>query len=227
MRGNPAHYGALMQLGTLLAERGNAPAARTVFEQAVRAHPDAAAPRACLGTLLVDDGEHAAALEQFEAALAADPACREAHRGIAVVAERDGDVAAAERVWRRAFPNGSIETSPYRGDGVPVRVLYVTSALGGNIPMQHVFDERVFAVATLIAESAPDEVELPPHDVLFNAVGDADRCARALAFVERIAARTRAAVLNAPDNVLRTARAAQRGTPARDSRRPHGADRDV
>ena len=207
MRANPAHYGALMQLGTLLAERGNASAARTVYEHAARTHPHAAAPHACLGTLLVDDGEHAAALEQFEAALAADEACREAHRGVAVIHEREGRIEDAERTWRRAFPNGSIEISPYRGDGAPVRVLYATSALGGNIPMQHVLDERVFAVATLIAESAPDDVHLPPHDVLLNAIGDADRCARALGYVDRICARTSAPVVNAPGAVLRTARA--------------------
>jgi len=208
VRADPTHYGALMQLGTALAERDNAPAARTVFEQAVRAHPGAVAPRACLGTLLADAGEHAAALLQFDAALALDASCREAHRGIAVIAEREGRSHDAQRAWRRGFPNGSIERSQYRGDGTPLRVLYVTSALGGNIPMHHVLDERLVDVVTLIAESAPDDITLPPHDVLFNAVGDADRCARALAHVARIAERSRAPVVNAPAAVLRTGRVA-------------------
>jgi hypothetical protein len=206
VRRNPRHFGALVRLGTLLAESGNDAAARTVYAQAVREHPHVAGPYVCLGTLLVDAGDHAEALRLFDDALALDPANREAHRGIAVIHEREGDPGAAERTWRQAFPGGSFETSPYRGDGVPIRVLYLTSAVGGNIPMQHVFDPRQFAVTTLIAESAPPEVVLPPHDVVFNAVGDADRCARALAAAARIVAATTAPVVNDPARVEETAR---------------------
>jgi hypothetical protein len=206
VRRNPRHFGALVRLGTLLAQSGNEAAARTVYAQAVREHPGVAGPYVCLGTLLVDAGEHAEAVRLFEAALALDPQNREAQRGIAVVHEREGAVEVAEGVWRRAFPGGSFETSAYRGDGAPIRVLYLTSAVGGNIPMQHVLDPRRFEVTTLIAESAPPEVALPPHDVVFNAVGDADRCARALAAASRIAASTTAPVLNDPARVRQTTR---------------------
>ncbi len=203
---NPRQFGALMRLGTLLAEGGNAPAARTVYAQAVREHPGVAGPYVCLGTLLVDAGNHAEAVRLFEAALALDPQNREAQRGLAVVHEREDDVDAAERVWQRAFPGGSLETSAYRGDDVAIRVLYLTSAVGGNIPMQHVFDPRLFEVTTLIAESAPRDVTLPPHDVIFNAVGDADRCERALAAASRIVAATSAPVVNDPARVRETTR---------------------
>jgi hypothetical protein len=205
LHSNPSHYGTLMRLGALLAENGNAPAARTVFEQAVREHPNAAAPYACLGTLLADDGDHAAARQAFDTALVLEPTYREALRGIAVIHEREGDIDAALRVWRRGFPNGSMEVSPCRG-ATPVRVLYLTSALGGNIPMQYVFDDRTFEVATLIAESAPPDITLPVHDVLFNAIGDADRCERALAFAQRICAITQAPVVNDPSRILETTR---------------------
>ncbi len=207
VRRAPSDYGALMRLGIALAARGSAAAARTVFAQAASAGPHEAEPRARLGTLLVDDGEHEAALREFASALELDAECREAHRGIAVVYEREDRAADAARAWRRGFPGGSFETSPFRGDGVPVRVLYLTSALGGNIPMQHVLDERLFCVTTLIAESAPHDVALPPHDVVFNAVGDADRCARALDRVEAICRQTRAPVVNAAPLVRATARA--------------------
>jgi tetratricopeptide (TPR) repeat protein len=206
LQANPTHYDTLMRLGAMLAEGGNAPAARTVFTQAVHAHPKAAAPYACLGTLLADDGEHARAMLMFESALAIEPAYREAVRGAAVIHEREGELDAAEHMWRRAFPNGSLEVSPYTGTGSPVRVLYVTSALGGNIPMQHVLDSTTFEVATLIAESIPPDVTLPPHDVLFNAIGDADRCERALHFAERICALTHAPVINEPAIILLSTR---------------------
>lgn len=206
VRRNPRHFGALVRLGTLLAESGNEAAARTVYAQAVREHPAVAGPYVCLGTLLVDAGEHAEAVELFEAALALDPDNREAHRGLAVVYERDGELDAARRTWRGAFPGGSFETSPYRGRHAPVRVLYLTSALGGNIPMRYVFDPEQFEVTTLIVESAPPGVVLPPHDVVFNAVGDADRCERALQAAKRIVAATEAPVVNHPARVGHTTR---------------------
>jgi hypothetical protein len=84
--------------------------------------------------------------------------------------------------------------------------LYLTSAVGGNIPMQHVLDPRLFEVTTLIAESAPPDIVLPPHDVVFNAVGDADRCERALAAAVRIVAASAAPVANDPERVRETTR---------------------
>ncbi|HEX3467379.1 MAG TPA: tetratricopeptide repeat protein [Candidatus Elarobacter sp.] len=206
VRRNPRHYGALMRLGTLLAETGNDAAARTVYAQAVREHPSVAGPYVCLGTLLVDAGEHADAVRLFASALELDPGNREALRGLAVVHEREGELDAAGAVWRRAFPGGSFETSGYRGAGTPVRVLYLTSAVGGNVPMRHVFDPQLFEVTTLIAESAPAQIVLPAHDVVFNAVGDADRSTRALAAAQRIGRATRAPVVNDPARVRATTR---------------------
>jgi glutathione synthase/RimK-type ligase-like ATP-grasp enzyme len=206
VRREPRQFGALMQLGTLLAESGNVAAARTVYAQAVREHPNVAGPHVCLGTLLVDAGEHAEALRLFAAALRLDPANREAQRGTAVVHERDGEFEAAATIWRRAFPNGSVETSRYRGEGAPVRLLYLTSALGGNVPMQHVFDDRLFEVTTLIAESAPIHIVLPPHDALFNAIGDADRCLRALGTAARVVGSSQAPVFNDPSRVREATR---------------------
>lgn len=207
VRREPRHFGALMQLGTLLAQSGNAAAARTAYAQAARVHPNVAAPQVCLGTLLVDAGEHDAALRSFDAALALEPANREAQRGVAIVREREGDHAAAEAAWRRGFPAGSFETSTFRGSGRPVELLYLTSALGGNVPMQHVFDDRVFRVTTLIAESLPRALgPLPEHDAVFNAIGDADRCARGLAGASRVAEASTAPVFNDPARVAATTR---------------------
>jgi len=203
---DPRHFGALMRLGTLLAESGSVAAARTVYRQAIRAQPNVAGPLVCLGTLCVDAGEHVEAERLFAAALELDPDNREAWRGRAIIQEREGNVTSAGATWQRAFPGGSFETSPWRGDGTPIRLLYLTSALGGNVPMRHVFDERLFEVTTLIAESAPPQPALPAHDAVFNAIGDADRCSRALAAAGRIVASSAAPVFNAPARVRETSR---------------------
>jgi hypothetical protein len=88
-----------------------------------------------------------------------------------------------------------------------VRVLLLSSACGGNIPIRHLLDDRVFEVATLIAESYPGATALPPHGVVLNAIGEADRCERALAIVEGALHRGEPEIVNHPSAVRATGRA--------------------
>jgi hypothetical protein len=201
-----AHYDAMMGLGTVLAHAGDKATARVIFAEAVLRHPQRALAHARLGAVMLDDDELEAACAAFNDALRRDPDLREAHRGLAAALERNGEQAAAERAWRKAFPDSSIEIAPYHGAQAPVRVLLLTSATGGNIPIQHVLDDRIFEVATFIAESNPRMLALPPHGVVFNAIGEADRCARALAIVERPLAHGGAVVVNHPAAVRATGR---------------------
>jgi glutathione synthase/RimK-type ligase-like ATP-grasp enzyme len=56
---------------------------------------------------------------------------------------------------------------------------------------------------------------LPPHDLVFNAIGDADLCASALGAAEAVLARTIAPVINRPIAVRATGRAANAANLAR------------
>lgn len=203
-----SHYDAMMRLGDLLARTGDVKTSRVFFAEAVLRHPDRAAAHAQLGTLMLDADELDAACDAFRDALRLDPDLREANRGLAATLERNGDHAAAARAWRKAFPAGSLTISPFHGAGPPVRVLLLTTATGGNIPIQHVLDDRIFEVATVIAESNPEMTALPPHGVVFNAIGEADRSPRALAIVERALEHAGAEVVNHPALVRATGRAA-------------------
>jgi tetratricopeptide repeat protein len=201
-----SHYDAMIGLGTVLTYLGDAKTARIVFAESAIRHPLRALPHARLGAAMLDDDDIEAAGAAFHAALERDPDLREAHRGLAAALERNGDHAAAERAWRKAFPDSAIEIAPYHGPGPPVRVLLLTSAAGGNIPVRHVLDDRVFEIASLIAESNPGMTALPPHGVVFNVIGEADRCAGALRIVERVLERGTAAVVNHPSAVRTTGR---------------------
>lgn len=202
------HCEAMMSLGQLVAQGGDTKTARIFFAEAALRHPQHAAAHVKLGEVMLEDDEISAASDCFEDALRLDPDLREAHRGLATSLERSGRHDAAERAWRKAFPSGSIEISPYRGAVEPVRVLLLSSACGGNIPIKHLLDDRVFEVATLIAESYPDATALPPHGVVLNAIGEADRCARALAIVEGALAQAEMEVVNHPTAVRETGRVA-------------------
>ena len=201
------HREALLQLGALLVATGFTTAARTILAQAVAAHPNDPAARTSLGHLLRTTGDTAAARLHYEAALQADPVQPEAHQGLSYLL--DGvDEAAAERHRALGFTGRTLTTRPYRGRSVPVRVLQLVSAHGGNIPTTALLDDATFLTHSVVADYAAADLVLPPHDLVFNAIGDADRCGIALQKAEALLERTDAPVINPPARITPTTRAA-------------------
>ena len=199
------HPGALANLGYLLAAAGYTSAALTAFGQAVEAHPDDPAAHARLARLLHRAGQSAAAQRHYDAALALDPSHPEAHQGLAALLDGadEGRVAHHRTLGFAARP---LSTAPYRGAAAPVVVLQLVSARGGNLPTRPLLDDRLFLTHTLVADYADPAAPLPPHDLVFNAIGDADRCAEALAAAEGLLSGIARPVLNPPSRVARTTR---------------------
>jgi tetratricopeptide (TPR) repeat protein len=203
----PSHRLALNNLGTLLHAAGYRTAARTAYAEAVARHPDDPMSRVNLGNVLYHAGEFQSAREQYEAALRFDPSHAEAHQGLAYVLAELGDEEAAQWHRRKGFEDRPITALPYRGDGPPVRLLLLVSSVGGNIPTRHLLDDRVFQTFVVVPEFYDLKVPLPPHQVVFNAIGDADLAAPALAAAQSLIALTAAPVINPPAAVLATGRA--------------------
>jgi hypothetical protein len=192
---DPMHFAALNDLATLLYKTGRRRVARVSFVQLVARHPQHPIAQANLAYTLLKNREFAAAREHYEQALALDPQHAEAHRGLALTLAALGDHAAASAHGREGFRDGAITVIPYRGEGTPVRVLLLVTASAGNVATK------------LVVEYADLTQPLPAHDLLFNAVGDADICGEALTAVEHILARTNAPHINRPDAVRATTRA--------------------
>ncbi len=144
-------------------------------------------------------GEPALAAGAYEAALRANAANAEARRGLAVAQTQCG----------RAAQGDSTTVVSYRGTARPVRVLVPITLGSGNVVTDNLFDDRVFEVTKLAVELHPLGAALPEHDVVFNAVGDADSSRDALAKARLLLSRTRRRILNAPDYVAITGRVAQ------------------
>jgi hypothetical protein len=203
----PNHLSGLHGLGRLAYRSGHRSAARTAYEQLVGHWPLDTVGRVNLGSLLYEDGDPAGARLQFQAALTLDPALTDPHRGLARIAQDFGEDQLAHQHWRQSFPGQAVATQPYRGDGKPAVLLMLVSTRGGNIPTQHILDDRIHAVTALYADYYRPDLPLPPHDLIFNTIGDADRCGPALAAAQAIVARSGKPVINHPARVCETDRA--------------------
>jgi aromatic-L-amino-acid/L-tryptophan decarboxylase len=203
----PSHRLALNNLGTLLHATGYRTAARTAYAEAVARHPDDPMSRVNLGNVLYEGSEFGAAREHYETALRLDAGHAEAHQGLAYVLAELGDEEGA--VWhrRKAFEDRPVVALPYRGAAAPVSLLLLVSSVGGNIPTRYLLDDRVFQTFVVVPEFYDAKFPLPPHQVVFNAIGDADLAAPALIAAQAVVALTTAPVINLPSAVLATGRA--------------------
>jgi glutamate/tyrosine decarboxylase-like PLP-dependent enzyme len=202
----PSHRGALNNLGALLDRTGYRTAARTAWTEAVARHPGDPMSLVNLANALRESGDLETAREHYEAALRAQPDHAEANQGLAWILEERGDRGGAARHLQMGFANRPVVASPYRGEGPPISVVLLAAAAGGNIPVRHLLDDTVFQTFTVFVEFYDPAVALPPHRVVFNAIGDADAEAPALAAAQSVLALTRAPVINAPAAVAATGR---------------------
>jgi hypothetical protein len=204
----PAHVGALNNLGTLLYMTGYRTAARSAYTEAITRHPDHPMAHVNLGNLFLEAGDLAPAREHYEAALALDSQFAQAHQGLGnLLAELGHEEAAARHQRLGLWDQRAIEL-PYRGEAEPVQVLLLVSGRRGDVPIRHLLDDKVFRTFVVLPNVYDPDAPLPPHDVVFNAIGDADSCALALDRAVTLMERTFAPVINSPAAVLSTGRAA-------------------
>jgi hypothetical protein len=215
IRRRPDDFGALNDFGTLVLKAGYREAARSLFGEAVRQHPDNPNGRVNLANLLLLLGEQTQAREHFEAALKADPGHVHAHRGMGNLLAEQGDQSGARRNRDKGFANHALTALPYRGEGPPISVLLLVAAAGGNIPTGALLDDRTFKTTVLVTEYADPDAPLPPHDLIFNSIGDADLCREGLEAACTLLACSHRPVINHPRALLDTGRVAN-------ARRLHG-----
>jgi hypothetical protein len=204
----PTHFGALNDLATLLHRTDFRSAARLAYAEAVRHHPDNPIGRINLANALLAADDLDGARAHYQAALRLAPDHADAHQGLANLLQQTGEWETAEMHRQMSYRGRALTVLPYRGEGEPCRVLLLVSGVGGNVPTRFVLDEARFAVTVLVVEAYRAGDPLPPHDVVFNAIGDADICGAALDAADTVLKETAAPVVNPPDRVRGTGRAA-------------------
>jgi tetratricopeptide (TPR) repeat protein len=159
-----------------------------------------------LGALLLNAKKFAAAKEQYQRALDFDPSSREAHAGMYYALAGLGDSHRAAVHLGKALLLQATVTLPYRGTGTPVSLLVLLSINAGNVLIQRFLDDRIFQTHILFMEFYEAGMPLPPHQLVINAIGDADVRSDALAEAESVLGHTKAPVINPPAAVRATGR---------------------
>lgn len=205
---SPAHVDALNNLGNLLHATGYRTAARSAYTEAIARHPDHPMAHVNLGNIFLEAGDLTAAREHYQAALALDSGFAEAHQGLGNLLAELGNEEAAAHHQRLGLRDQQPIELPYRGEGQPVQVLLLVSGRRSDVPIRHLLDDKVFRTFVVLTNVYDPDAPLPPHDIVFNAIADADSCAQALERAVTLVERTRAPVINSPAAVLGAWRAA-------------------
>jgi Tfp pilus assembly protein PilF len=113
----------------------------------------------------------------------------------------EGHALAAEKYRRQSFV---VQPMPARPSGT----LLVLWSLDGNIPKHHLLARLPLVTVDWHIEYSTDahERQLPPYDLVFNLIGDADEGAAALAGAAAFEERCGVRLLNEPRKVQRTRR---------------------
>ncbi len=206
LRREPGHGEALANLGTLLFNTGRRSAARLTYEEALRHNGESVPLLVNLANALLELGEIASARDRYERALALDPASARAHQGLSYALGRLGDEAGAELHRQRGFAAQPVHFVPHRGGGAAPTVLVLLCAAGGNVATELFLDDTAFTVVKVFADYYDPSLALPGHDIVFNAIGDAEMCGSALRAAEAMTRAHPSPVINAAASVLRTSR---------------------
>ena len=203
---SPTHFSALNEFGALLTSMGSIDAACRVYSEAILHHPDNPMAHINLANLLLRGSRYEQAREHYETALKLDPDHAQAHQGLGAALADLGERARAADHFQQGFRGHAVSTLPYRGDKAPIRLLQLVSSGGGNIPTSLFMDDTRFLTTVVVADFLEPDTALPPHQLIFNTIGDADLCQGALEAARRITARAKVPVINDPAAIMKTGR---------------------
>ncbi|RAS17345.1 hypothetical protein [Paraburkholderia bryophila] len=170
--------------------------------------PDATTATLCdvaTGYMMKGDDERAA--QWYRLVLALDPNVAIAYLNLAAIHANAGELAEAHACRERAYALQRVFVERVGSPALNVLILCVGSGIG-NIPFDALFPTTVCCRIKYAIDHAREEedAQLPPYDLVFNAIGDADVAAPLAARLERFAAHCERPLLNPPASVAKTFR---------------------
>ncbi len=199
---NPGNTAALNNLGLIVPPRE----AEILFKKALEYYPNHVDALFNMSNLLVSLGQHDQAVEWFQRTLAVDPEHQSALWNLISLLEGDSRLAEAQAYRRRIH-----RPKPVIVEDAPERrrsVLVLWCASTGVVPYYTLVPQQVNTRIRWVVDYATvdQEAALPPYDVVFNAVGDAEMMGHSLEFMKGFLGRSRRPLINQPERVALTRR---------------------
>ncbi|HZV91668.1 MAG TPA: hypothetical protein VFF72_00545 [Caldimonas sp.] len=198
---------AMAERGDELARLAHLIGAQTLDAFAAGAPAASTAELCKVATGYFMKGDVASAERWYRLVLLLDPKVAAAHQNLAAIHADRGEFGEADECRRRAYAIQRVFVEPVE---VPARRLLILCAgrTAGNVPFETLLSsghcDRIKYVIDFASED--EDRQLPPFDLVFNAIGEPDVAAPIAARLYRFVARCGRPVLNAPAAVVRTRR---------------------
>jgi len=203
---DPGQAAIRVNLGRALDSSGHSREALEEFGQALALDPQSAEIHYRIGSVLENIPFLADARAYYERAVALDSSHAAAQIALGNVLADFGEEELAWEHRRLGYADRILTTRPARQNDHPIRVLLLSSAAGGNLPLSPVLTPEQYQTSSLMVEFVDQLPPLDQYDVIVNAIGDADRSLVGLQVAQRLLANCPARVINPPDRVLETRR---------------------
>lgn len=197
-----AHFG----LGLARVRQQRPEAARDCFAAALALRPEHADTRYNLAVVEGQLQHNDIAERLYREVLAQDPDHVAAHVNLSAILMAQERTEEGRQHIAAAYSRCNV--FPRSSPTAQRTVLVLFDAGRGNANMSYLFDERANNLIDWMIEYAPprQEAQLPPYDIVFNAMGDPDLTGGVIARVERFLEVCRRPLLNHPARVAATAR---------------------
>jgi hypothetical protein len=198
-------------LAVVLYQGGRGEDAIGAFHQAIALDANHLPAHVGLAFALLNQGDRAGAVGKFRDVVRLDPRSTQAHMALyhLLQLEQQRDQALAHQAAAleicRLYSNPCTGAAPQAS----ILVLKAPGDLQTNIPLDLLFDRQRFSLHDLyLVEGRPEPADgdLPPYDLVFNAISESQRALPALAAAERFIARQTRPALNPPALVRRLSR---------------------
>ncbi|HUY03917.1 MAG TPA: hypothetical protein VMV33_11575 [Rhodocyclaceae bacterium] len=152
-------------------------------------------------------GDHETAARWYRLVLLLDPDLAIAHLNLAAIHAQAGRGEAAASCRDRAYRRQRVFIESTGAALRQVLILYAGGS-AGNVPVDTLLPTARCSRIKYVIDYAAEEEDgqLPPYDLVFNAIGEADLSAPLADRLERFAARCQRPLLNPPRAVARTRR---------------------
>ncbi|HTD06627.1 tetratricopeptide repeat protein [Undibacterium sp.] len=206
LRLRPEYGEAWNNLGVVYKNQNEYDVAVTCYQTALASQPGYAKAMFNLGTIHFLQKDHDQALEWYRASLQIDAEQVEAHQNVAAILLDRGELEAAQFHRDCAYRRQAVFID--HAETALKTVLVLWAAGKGNIPIDFLWPKASYTRIVCMMEYVSNEqmLALPAYDLVFNAIGDADVTGPTEAAVMRFLSHCSKPVLNAPAQVLATAR---------------------